>query len=196
MGLALQTSFERGSVMWSILAVLAAALLVLLLVLGWLLTVFNLPGNWLIVIVVALYALIVPDDSRGDISWTVVAVVTGLAVAGEIIETAAGAVGASRQGGSRRGMLLAIVGSIAGSIFGAMLGLPIPIIGSVVAAILFAALGAMFGAVLGEQWKGTDSQAAWQIGQAAFWGRLFGTLGKITLSSAMVAIAATAVLVK
>lgn len=179
--------------MWLILA---AVLLVIVLIAGWLLTLFNLPGNWLMVAAVALYALVIPPDSRQDISWTTVAILVGLAVAGEIVETAAGAVGASRHGGSRRGMLLAIVGSIAGSIFGATIGLPIPIVGSVIAAILFASLGAMLGAVLGEQWKGRDAQLTWQIGQAAFWGRLFGTLGKIVIGSAMVATATVAMFMK
>ncbi len=178
------------------LITLAAILLIVVLLASWVLTVFNLPGNWIMVAAVALYALFVAPDSRADASWTTVAVLAGLAVAGEIIETAAGAVGASRSGGSRRGMLLAIVGSIAGSILGAIVGLPIPIIGSVVAAILFAALGAMLGAVLGEQWKGRDSQTSWQVGQAAFWGRLFGTLGKITVGSVMVAIAVVAIFVE
>lgn len=178
------------------LVLLAALLLVIVLIAGWLLTIINLPGNWLIVAAVALYALVVPAESRFDISWTMVAILLGLAIVGEIVETAAGAVGASRQGGSRRGMLLAIVGSIAGSIVGAMVGLPIPIVGSVVAAILFAALGAMVGAVLGEQWKGRDAETSWQIGQAAFWGRLFGTLGKIVIGSTMVASALVAMFVK
>lgn len=174
----------------------AATILIVLLTAGWCLTIINLPGNWLIVAAAALYALVVPDDSRFDISWTTVAILLGLAIIGEIVETAAGAVGASRQGGSRRGMMLAIVGSIAGSIIGAMVGLPIPIVGSVIAAILFAALGALIGAVLGEQWKGRDAQTSWQIGQAAFWGRLFGTLGKIVVGSAMVASALVAMFVE
>jgi uncharacterized protein YqgC (DUF456 family) len=174
------------------LVTLAAIVLIVVLLGSWVLTVFNLPGNWIMVGASALYALLIAPESRFDVSWTAVAVLCGLAVAGEIVESAAGAVGASRSGGSRRGMLLAIVGSIAGSILGAIIGLPIPIIGSVVAAILFAALGAMLGAVLGEQWKGRDAQTSWQVGQAAFWGRLFGTLGKITIGSAMVVIAVVA----
>ena len=121
------------------LVTLAVVLLIVVLLGSWVLTVFNLPGNWIMVGAVALYVLAVVPESRFDVSWTIVSVLAGLAVAGEIIETAAGAVGALRSGGSRRGMLLAIVGSIVGSIAGAMIGLPIPIVGSVVAAILFAA---------------------------------------------------------
>lgn len=179
-----------------ILIVSAALVLVVALLAGWVLTLLNLPGNWLVVGAAALYALVIPPDSRFDLSWTIVALLLGLAVLGEIVESAAGAVGASRQGGSRRGMLLAIAGSIAGSLVGAMVGLPIPVVGSVVAAILFAAVGAMLGAVLGEIWKGRDSRTSWQVGQAAFWGRLFGTLGKIVISSAMVATTLVALLVK
>lgn len=177
--------------------IISAAILLVVVLLGcWVLTVFNLPGNWLMVGTVALYALAVPSESRLAISWTIVAVLVALAIGGEIIETAAGAVGAARARGSRRGMLLAIAGSIAGSVLGAIVGLPIPLVGSVVAAILFAALGAMLGAVLGEQWKGRDAQFSWQVAQAAFWGRLFGTLGKITVGSAMLVIALAAMFVE
>ena len=52
------------------------------------------------------------------------------------------------------------------------------------------------GAMLGEWWKGSDWDTTWQIGQAAFWGRLFGTLGKITLGSAILVIVLAALLIK
>jgi hypothetical protein len=58
---------------------------------------------------------------------------------------------------------------------------PIPVIGSVVAAVLFAGLGAMAGAILGEVSAGQRLDTSWQIGKAAFWGRLAGTLGKMLL---------------
>jgi len=47
-------------------------------------------------------------------------------------------------------------------------------------------------AVLGEQWKGRTLDASWQVGKAAFWGRLLGTLGKTAVASVMVVVAAAA----
>ena len=69
---------------------------------------------------------------------------------GEVVEILAAALGVARAGGTRRGVLMALGGSLVGGVLGILVGLPIPLVGSVVAAVLFAALGAMAGAVLGE----------------------------------------------
>jgi uncharacterized protein YqgC (DUF456 family) len=164
---------------------LGLALLIIALVAGWVLTLFNLPGNWVIVIAAALFAWLSPDDGRFDIGWWVVAVLLGLALLGELVEFAAGAVGAARVGGSKRGAILAMIGSIVGGLTGAVMGLPIPVVGSIVAALLFAGLGALAGAMLGEAWKGRNLDESWRIGQAAFWGRLMGTLAKTIIGSVM-----------
>lgn len=152
---------------------------------GWFLTLLSLPGNWLIVAAAAGYSWLVPDDSRWDLGWTLVAVTAGLAVVGEVVETAAGAMGVRKLGGSRRGAVLAVVGSFVGALLGTG-GIPIPIVGTV----LGACLGAMCGAYLGETMQGRDRAEAQAIGKAAFWGRLWGTLFKIVISCAMVAVAA------
>ncbi len=102
-----------------------------------------------------------------------------LAVLGEIIELAAGALGVARTGGSRRSAMLALAGSLVGSVLGVVVGVPIPVVGSVIAAVLFAGMGAMAGAILGELSVGRTPGDGWQVGKAAFWGRLAGTLGKM-----------------
>lgn len=173
----------------SLWVVLAVAMFVLALVAGWLLTLFSLPGTWLMVGAAALFAAFVPSDSLAAIGWPTVIALTGLAALGEIVETAAAAMGAARHGASKRAALLAIIGSVVGSIVGATVGLPIPVVGSVVGAILLAGVGAMVGAVLGEEWKGAAGSQVWRVGQAAFWGRLFGTLGKVTIACVMLAVA-------
>lgn len=173
-----------------------ACLLCIVLIVGWGLNLFGLPGNWVNVAATVAYALIVPSDHRVWVSWWVVAAVIGMAVIGEVVEGAAGAAGAAKAGGSRRGMVLGVLGSFIGGIIGAIVGLPIPVIGSVIAILLFACGGALGGAMLGEWWKGRDLQTSWEIGQAAFWGRLFGTLGKITMGTAIMLIVFAALLVK
>ncbi len=65
-------------------------------------------------------------------------------------------------------------------------------IGSIVAAVLFAGLGAMVGALIGESWKGRGLGESWQVGKAAFWGRLLGTLAKVVVGSVMVVVAVVA----
>lgn len=169
-------------------SILWAILLVAVLLAGWGLNLFGLPGNWLNLVVVACYAWLFPAGQRLSISGWIVGAVLLLAVLGEVLELVAGAAGAARVGASRRSAVLALAGSLAGSLLGAVIGLPIPLIGSVVAIVLGAGLGAMGGAMLGERWKGRSLDTSWQVGQAAFWGRLLGTAGKLTAGAAIVAV--------
>ena len=172
---------------------LAATLVLLSTAAGWLLTLFSLPGNWVIVGAAALYAWYVPADSSWDVSWTIVIALLVLATLGELIELLAGAMGARGRGGSRRGAVLAIAGSLVGALVGATIGIPIPLVGSVIGVMLGASRGARGGAMLGESWKGRTLGQSWSSGQAAFWGRLFGSLAKTMIASAMAVITVFAV---
>jgi hypothetical protein len=82
----------------------------------------------------------------------------------------------------------AILGSIAGVIVGAPI--PIPIIGPLVTAILGGAGGAFAGAYLGEAWKGRDEPARTAAGRGAFFGRIWGTVGKFAVGAIMLAVVA------
>ena len=123
------------------------------------------------------------------LGWTV-GVAAALAVVGEVIEFAAGAAGAAKQGASRRAVLLALVGAMVGSIAGVMIGTPVPVLGSFVMAILGGAGGAFAGAYLGEMWKGRSEDARIAAGQGAFVGKIWGTLGKLACGAVIVAIVA------
>ncbi|MCE9557202.1 MAG: DUF456 domain-containing protein [Planctomycetes bacterium] len=166
-----------------------AVLLVIVLLIGWTLNLFGLPGNWLNVVATLVYALLIPPTAgRVSVGWIVVAAVIGLALLGEVIEFVAGAAGAKKAGGSRRGAVLALVGGLVGAIVGMFVGIPIPVVGSILAALLFAGVGSLAGAILGETWAGRDAQHSWEVGKAAFWGRLLGTLGKILVGSFVVSV--------
>ena len=169
--------------------------LVVVLLFCWATNLFGLPGNWLMLAATALYAYAGPKEEPAAISWQVVIALAVLAVLGEVVETLASAMGVKKLGGSRRSAIFALIGSIAGGLLGLMVGLPIPVIGPIVTGPIFAALGALGGAILGEQSLGRDPDQAWQIGKAAFWGRLLGTLAKVLLGSLMIAIAAVALVV-
>lgn len=168
------------------MTILLAILLVAVLLASWLLTVFGMPGNWLMVATTAVYAYFSPAQSSLAIGWKAVAVLAVLAGLGEAIELLAGAAGAAKAGGSKRGAALALFGSMVGSVVGVIVGIPIPLIGPIAAALLFAAIGATAGAMLGEAWCGKNLDASWQIGKAAFWGRLIGTMGKLLVGAVMV----------
>ena len=168
---------------WAIALVFACGL-------AWLTTLVALPGNWLIVGCAALFAWLLSPESGRGITWTTVAVLAGLALLGEVVEFAAGATGAAKQGASKRGVALAMVGALVGSVLGIAVGSPIPILGQFVMALLGGAAGAFFGAYLGEAWKGRPHDARIAVGRGAFTGRIWGTFGKLTIGAVMIAIVA------
>lgn len=144
----------------------------------WLLTGLGLPGNWCLVGLSALASYAIPPEYRSWINWQVCAAVLVAAGVGELLELLAGALGAQRLGSSKRAMALALVGSIAGAIVGLIVGTPIPIIGNLVASLIGSGLGAFGGAIVGERWAGREWEESAQVGSAAFWGRILGTLAK------------------
>lgn len=172
-----------------------AILLVVLLIVFCVLTILGLPGNWLSVFATGFYAWLVPAGPPLSIGFRVVVLLVVLASIGELIEFLAGAAGASKVGGSKRGAVLAVVGSILGGIVGLFVGLPVPVVGSVIASLLFAALGALVGAILGELWKGRTGRECLRIGVAAFQGRLLGTLGKVLIGFVMLVVVIVALFV-
>ncbi len=167
-----------------------AALLILACCAAWCLTLLTLPGNWLMVGLAALFAWFYHTDDPGGISWWVVGVVAALAALGEFVEFVAGAAGAAKEGGSRRGMVLSIVGAVAGSLIGAIVGIPIPLVGPVIAAVGGAAAGAFCGAYVGESWKGKTHSESMTVSQAALVGRVLGTVGKLIVGAVMVVVIA------
>ena len=172
-----------------------AVLLLLVLLVGWAVALLGMPGNWLNVGATAIYVYLVPADSAFSIGWGVVAVVAALAILGEVVELVAASLGTTRAGGSRRGAVLALAGSMVGAVVGVVVGLPIPLVGPVAGVLVFGSLGALVGAMIGEQWKGRSLGKSWQIGKAAFWGRLLGTTGKVMIGSVIVVIVAVALVV-
>lgn len=154
----------------------------------WLTNLFSLPGNWLLIGLAALFAYLVPEGADRGVSWKAIVILAALAVFGELLEFAAGAAGAAKQGASRRAVLLSLVGAMAGSIGGAIVGVPIPIIGSLISALVGGAAGAFAGAYLGETWKERPHATGMAVGKAAFIGRLWGTVGKFAVGAVMLGV--------
>jgi uncharacterized protein YqgC (DUF456 family) len=172
-----------------------AAFLVIFCLAAWLLNLIALPGNWIAVLAIGLYAWLGPESGRSQIGLLTVAVAFFAGIVGEVLEFAAGAVGASRAGASRRATIMAIGGSMVGAIAGGIIGLPIPVLGPVLAALLFGGLGATAGAMLAEWNDGKSWRENWRIGRAAFWGRTTGTVGKMVAGLVIVVICLVAVLI-
>jgi uncharacterized protein YqgC (DUF456 family) len=176
------------SFLWTLLFVVAVLLF-------WFTNLLGLPGNWMILAAAVLYAWLKPVTSPGAIGWPAVGVIAGLALVGELVEFAASAAGVKKSGGSGLGVVFALVGSVVGAITGMIVGVPVPVIGSLIAALLFGGLGAMVGAVLGESLKGRSFEASWDVGVAAFWGRLLGTVAKAVIGAVIAGVAIAAVFI-
>ena len=177
---------------------LCAVLFVLLNVCALASDLFVLPGNWFIVGLTLLFVLFIHSESGNGIGWPTFAIVLVLALLGEVVELVAGAAGAAKSGGSRRGMLLAMVGAMAGSMAGGLGGvfIPIPLLGPVIGAVGGGALGAFAGAYAGEAWKGRGEEERLTISRGALVGRLLGTVGKLGIGAVMVAVTTIAAFVK
>ncbi len=161
------------------------ALLVLAQVAGLLLIPFGLPGIWLQVVSLGVFAWATGFREVGLVTLVLVVV---LAVLAEVAEFALGGRYAARYGGSKR----AAWGAILGGIAGAILGVPVPIIGSVIGAFV----GSFVGAALLEMtnskdWRNPEWRGAMRVGWGAFLGRMVATAVK---SGIGVAVAAVAVL--
>ena len=170
------------------LPALGVLALVSLSILGCVLTVMGMPGNWLILLTAFAYDFLIADGSRIELGIRVLILLLGLAIVGEALELLTGVAGAASKGGSRRGAAGALLGSLAGGILGMGIGIPIPIVGPVVGMIVCAALGALAGTVLAEHASGRELPHAIEIGVAAMWGRVAGSLAKTLVGMLMVAV--------
>ena len=171
-------------------------LLLVLVIAGWLMTVFSMPGNWVIVLTAALFAWLVPANEASGIgmSWTAVLILLVLAIVGEVHrilcrgvrmtrggeQTAGGGAGHLRLGG--RGPDRSVRKGTAHS-RGRLGGGRHPI--RQLRRLVERHVGRMAGKV------GHLAQAL-EVGQGAFWGRLLGALAKTTVASVMAAVAVVA----
>lgn len=178
--------------MSEVLPYLWVILLIGATVVGWALTLVGLPGNWLMVLGAAGYVWLGPSAGVMQVTWATVVALAVLATVGELAEFFAGMWGAKRAGGSRRAAIFALIGALLGAIAGGIVGVPIPVVGPPIAAVMGGALGALVGAGLAERSRGENTAKSWQVGQAAFWGRLLGTGIKSIIATVMAAVIAVA----
>jgi hypothetical protein len=169
--------------LWAVILLLASCA-------AWLTTLVTLPGNWFIVGLAALFAWLIPVEASRGVTWTGVAVLSGIAILGEVFEFGASAAGAAKQGASKRGVALSMLGAIVGSMLGLMVGTPVPVVGSFLMALVGGAVGAFAGAYVGEGWKGQPEERRLAVGRGAFAGRIWGTIGKLAAGAIMLVILA------
>lgn len=160
------------------IAILAAGILI-----GLLLVPLGLPGLWVMVGAILIYGWI---TSFRSLSVALIAVILGIALLGEIIESWLGFRFAKRYGGSGRSGWGALLGGIAG----AVVGVPIPVIGSVIGAFL----GSFIGAALFEYSASRRLGVAGRAGWGAVIGRAAAAAAKIALGVVIAVVAMFAAL--
>ncbi|MCS7032509.1 MAG: DUF456 domain-containing protein [Phycisphaerae bacterium] len=163
----------------------AVLLLLHLLALG--LTLVSLPGLWLMAGSLALYAWWTGFDRY--VGWPSLIAMLALAATAEVVEFFAGAVGSHQAGGTRRGMIGAVVGGIVGAIAATPL-IPIPIVGTIAGMCI----GSFAGAFLIELWIRRNWEHSAAVGWGAAKGRFFGTLLKLLIGLVMLLVAAVTAL--
>ena len=148
----------------------------LLLVFASLFVYLGLGGNFIIIGLALVHALLTGFD---PISWRLLLVLLGIALLGELIEFVVGTFYVARQGASRAG----VVGAFLGGLLGAILGnSALPVIG----AVLGSFAGAFGGAVLGEYLHRERMEPSLRVGGHAFVGRLLAIFIKHALGLVMV----------
>jgi len=137
---------------------------------------FGFPGTFVIVINALVYGWL---TDFADVTWKLLGILLLIAIVVEVIEFFLGAAAAGKYGGSRLGMIGAIVGGFIGAVWGTPV---IPPIG-----ILFGAfIGAFGGAALFEYIDSRDWNRSLRVGYGAFLGTVGGRLTKIAAAVAMV----------
>jgi uncharacterized protein len=150
--------------------VLAIVILCIALAVGLLLIPLGLPGLWVMVGGILAYGWLTSFRSAGV---AIIAIVLGLAVLGEVIESWIGFRFAKRYGGSSRSGW----GALIGGLVGAVIGVPIAVIGSVIGAFL----GSFIGAALFEYSYSRHTGVATRAGWGAVVGRAAAAAAKTAL---------------
>lgn len=169
-----QTVEQTTDILWKLALVLS-------LMIGWLLAVFQLPGTWFILFVSVTYSW---HDGWERITWPALAVMAVMAVTGEAVELLAGMKGAQKAGASRAASWGALVGGFCGMIIFTPL-IPILIVGSILGGLI----GCFTGAFIAERIVRGDSFKSIRVGFGAAAGRLIGLISKLMIAFVMSGIA-------
>jgi uncharacterized protein YqgC (DUF456 family) len=148
----------------------------LLLVTASLLVYLGLGGNFVLVGMALVHALVTGFD---PITWPLLMILLGIALLGEGVEFLVGTFYPAKQGATKAGVVGAFVGGLLGAAVGNSL---VPIIG----AVLGSFVGAFGGAVLGEYQRNERLEPSLRIGAHAFIGRMVAIFFKHALGLVMV----------
>jgi uncharacterized protein YqgC (DUF456 family) len=157
--------------------------------------VAQLPGTWVLLgLALAIEGLdgawrAAGDGTTFDARLLVACLV--LALLGELLEFAAGAIGLRRGGGSRRGLWGSLLGGLVGLFLFTPLFAVLPLLGTFLGVLLGTFLGALVGEVSHQRRiqpggpAGGQARAALRPALWAALGRILGTTGKVAIAVGM-----------
>jgi len=148
----------------------------LLLVVASLFVYLGLGGNFIVLGLALIHALVTGFD---PVSWELLLVLAAIALLGEVVEFIIGTFWVARRGATRAGVVGAFVGGLLGAVAGNTL---VPVAG----AVLGGFLGAFAGAVAGEYRARQQLEPSLRVGAQAFLGRLLAIVFKHVLGLIMV----------
>lgn len=158
--------------------IIVRILFMLLASTGFLLMIFNIPGNFITLGIGFLYYFVVP----GSVSTKQLIIMGVLALSGELVENLVSLLGAKKYGASKMGMLGAFLGSILGGIIGSMI---LPVIGTFLG--VFA--GAFLLTFLFEyRLEGRSGEEAEQAGYGALIGKVIAVSYKYSAGIALLVV--------
>ena len=158
------------------LEILIGIIFWIVLVIGIVVTLFGIPGTFIIASSALLYSLL---TNYSEISWVLIFLLFAIAVLLELLEFSLSGYMTNRFGGSK----LSIAGAILGGLIGAIWGTAIlPVIGTLTGAFI----GAFGGAFIGEYFISRDFDRAFLAGIGAFLGAVGGKTMKTVTAVAMV----------
>lgn len=140
-----------------------------------LMTALRLPGTWLIVAAGAGYGW---WNHWEPVDLTVLLILSGIAVFGELVELGMSVVTARKVGASRRAAWGGLIGGMVGMI---VFSIPVPLIGTVIGALM----GCFAGAMIGELTVDHRLEQGAKVGFFSAVGFVLGTVAKLALAMVM-----------
>lgn len=145
------------------------------------LTLVGIPGIWLVLLMAVVWEVATPTTSLFT-PWSI-GIAAALVLLAEVVDFAAGAVGAKIGGGGKRAAWGAVIGAILGAILGTFV-IPIPVIGSIAGAAIGSGAGAMIGHIDEAETRGQLVK----VGGGAAAGRLVAIIIKLAIGLAVVCV--------
>lgn len=158
------------------------------------LVVVGLPGTWILVALAVAVELAdtwwLPSEPPVTFGWWVIAICVGLAAVGEGLEFLSGLIGTKGGGGTRRGMVGALLGGLGGALVGSVF---LPVVGTLVGALAGTFAGALAGETTGENARSTKD--ALQPAIMATIARVLGTVAKVGIALVVLVVLSVAAFV-